>query len=276
MEIRYASNPEDAKGYTTERIRSEFLIDQLFIPGQMKMVYSHLDRIIVGGVMPTQEGIKLDGVDTLKTDYFLQRREIGIVNIGSTGTVIVDGENYTVKTHDCLYIGLGKKEINFYSEDASQPAKFYLVSTTAHKEYPIQQIAISEINPKYLGENQSSNKRTLYQIIHENGIKSCQLMLGITRLDACNMWNTMPAHHHDRRTEVYLYFDLAEDARVFHLMGQPSDTRHIVVKSEQAVLSPSWSIHSGVGTSNYSFIWAMAGENYTFDDMDFVTFDEMK
>ncbi|SDZ47742.1 4-deoxy-L-threo-5-hexosulose-uronate ketol-isomerase [Evansella caseinilytica] len=276
MENRHGTNPEDCKQYTTEKLRKDFLIESLFVPGEIKMVYSHYDRVVVGGVIPTGNAVKLDAGDFLKTDYFLERREIGIVNIGPKGKVVVEGETYELNKRDCLYIGLGKKDVVFHSEDASNPARFYFVSSLAHKEYPTKVLPIADAEPTRLGSDAESNNRTIYKYIHQDGIQSCQLMMGMTLLEPNNMWNTMPAHLHDRRMEVYLYFDMEVDARVFHFMGEPQETRHLVVKNEQAVLSPPWSIHSGVGTNNYTFIWAMAGENYTFVDMDVVKMEELK
>ncbi|CAG9620941.1 5-dehydro-4-deoxy-D-glucuronate isomerase [Sutcliffiella rhizosphaerae] len=277
MEVRYAASPQDAKTYTTERLRSEYLIESLFIPGEINMVYSHYDRVVTGGAIPTEgSSLKLEGSETLQTDYFLQRREVGIINIGAKGKVTVDGEEYELNKQDCLYVGLGKEEVTFHSLNASSPAKFYFVSALAHKEYPTRVLPIAEAEPVRLGSDSESNKRTIYKYIHEEGLQSCQLMMGMTLLEPNNMWNTMPAHIHDRRMEVYLYFDMDEESRVFHLMGEPNETRHLVVKNEQAVISPPWSIHSGMGTNNYTFIWAMAGENYTFKDMEFVKMEDLK
>lgn len=276
MEIRYAANPTDTKQYTTDKLREEFLIESLFEEGQIHLVYSHHDRVVVGGAIPTGETLKLDAGDALRTDYFLERREIGIVNIGPNGTVTVDGEKYPLNKRDCLYVGLGNKEVTFESDDPTNPARFYLVSCPAHKQYPTKVLPIADAEPTKLGSDAESNNRTIYKYIHGDGIQSCQLMMGMTLLEPNNMWNTMPAHVHDRRMEVYLYFDMEEESRVFHFMGEPSETRHLVVKNEQAVISPPWSIHSGVGTNNYTFIWAMAGENYTFKDMDFVKMEDLK
>jgi 4-deoxy-L-threo-5-hexosulose-uronate ketol-isomerase len=276
VDIRHATNPTDFKHYTTERIRDEYLIDSLFEPGEIRMVYSHYDRVVTGGAVPINDGLPLEDKKTLKTNYFLERREIGIINIGSKGKVLVDGEEYKLNKRDCLYIGLGKEEIVLYSEDQSNPARFYFVSTLAHKEYPTKILPIEEAEPNHLGSESESNKRIIYKYIHENGIQSCQLMMGMTMFEPNNIWNTMPAHLHDRRMEVYLYFDMDEDARVFHFMGEPQETRHIVMKNEQAVLSPPWSIHSGAGTNSYTFIWAMSGENYTFTDMDSVKMDDLR
>lgn len=271
MEIRYATNPTDFKTYDGERIRNDFLIENLFNNGKLKMVYSHYDRLVIGGAVPTNEPLYLQDEETLKTDYFLERRELGIFNISNAkGQITVDGEVYELNSKDCLYIGKGNKEVSFESKDPLTPAKFYLVSAAAHKTYPTQKQSLENATHRHLGDDSQSNKRDLYQVIHEDGIQSCQLMMGMTFLAPNNMWNTMPSHVHDRRMEAYLYFELDENETVMHFMGEPNDTRNIVIANEQAVISPPWSIHSGVGTKNYTFIWAMAGENYTFDDMDHV------
>ncbi|MDT8859800.1 5-dehydro-4-deoxy-D-glucuronate isomerase [Alkalihalobacillus sp. MEB130] len=276
MEIRHATSPVGIKQNTTEQLRNEFLIESLFVDGEINMVYSHYDRVIVGGAIPTSQALTLDAGDALKTDYFLERREIGIVNIGPKGKVVVDGEEFELNKRDCLYVGLGKKEVTFHSVEPTTPARFYLVSATAHKEYPTKVLPIADAEPTKLGSDSESNNRTIYKYIHDGGLQSCQLMMGMTLLEPNNMWNTMPAHVHDRRMEVYLYFDMDEESRVFHFMGERSETRHLVVKNEDAIISPPWSIHSGVGTKNYTFIWAMAGENYTFKDMDFVKMEDLK
>ncbi|BAB05885.1 5-dehydro-4-deoxy-D-glucuronate isomerase [Halalkalibacterium halodurans] len=276
MENRYATSPEDVKRYTTDKLRQEFLVESLFTPGEIQMVYTHFDRTVIGGAIPMKEPLALDAGDFLKTDYFLERREVGIINIGPKGKVIVDGDEYTLNKRDCLYIGLGKRDVSFHSEDSSNPARFYFVSALAHHEYPTKVLPIEEAVPTKLGSDAESNNRTIYKYIHSEGIQSCQLMMGMTLLEPNNMWNTMPAHIHDRRNEVYLYFDMEDDSRVFHFMGQPHETRHLVVKNEQAVISPPWSIHSGVGTANYTFIWAMAGENYTFTDMEFIKMEDLR
>ncbi|SDI33180.1 5-dehydro-4-deoxy-D-glucuronate isomerase [Alteribacillus bidgolensis] len=277
METRYATNPTDFKMYDGERIRNDFLVENLFVQGELNMVYSHYDRLITGGAVPTDKPLKLEDKETLKTEYFLERREVGFINISeNAGKVTVDGESYDLNKRDCLYVGKGNKEVTVESVDASKPARFYIVSALAHTNYPTKKLAIEEATPTHLGSDAESNNRTIYKYIHGDGIQSCQLMMGMTLLAPNNMWNTMPPHVHDRRMEAYLYFDMDEESRVFHFMGKPDDTRHIVVKNEQVVLSPPWSIHSGVGTNNYTFIWAMAGENYTFDDMDHVKMEELK
>lgn len=269
MEVRHSVHPSDAKHYDTARLREHFLIERLFEPGQVHMVYSHEDRMIVGGAQPASEPLTLEAPDTLKTQYFLERREIGFVHIGGGDAIVsVEGETYELSKLDTLFVGQGVQDLKLASKDASNPAKLYFCSALAHAAYPTRKVSIQEANTQYLGSQATSNERELNQVIHEGGINSCQLMMGITVLKPGSVWNTMPSHVHDRRMEAYLYFDLSEDARVFHMMGEPTETRHLVVANEQAIISPSWSIHSGVGTSNYTFVWAMAGENYTFKDQD--------
>jgi 4-deoxy-L-threo-5-hexosulose-uronate ketol-isomerase len=277
MDIRYAATPADSKGYDTERLRREYLIDNLFVPGAINMTYSHVDRMITGGAIPTKEPIKLEGKrKDIGADYFLERREIGIINVGPKGSVTVDGKEYPMDSKDCLYVGLGNKEVAFNSADPNNPARFYFNSCPAHKTYPTEKAAIGSAEPNHLGSINSSNERTIYKYIHQTGIQSCQLVMGMTLLKPGNMWNTMPSHTHNRRSEVYFYFDMPEDGVVFHMMGEPQETRHLVVRNEQSVISPSWSIHSGVGTNNYTFIWGMAGENQEFADMDAVAMQTLK
>ncbi|AOZ93462.1 5-keto-4-deoxyuronate isomerase [Paenibacillus crassostreae] len=277
MENRYVSHPNDVKVFNTERLREEFLIDSLFATDELVTVYTHVDRFIVGSAVPVTKDIKLEvNLKDIGTDYFLERREIGIINVGSKGVVIVDGMDYEVDAKECLYIGLGVKEVVFKKNGGSQPARFYFNSSPAHKSYPTKKSTQAEATPNHLGSIASSNERTIYKYIHQDGIQSCQLVMGMTELDPGNMWNTMPSHTHNRRSEIYLYFNLPEDGVVFHMMGQPDETRHLVVRNEQAIISPSWSIHSGVGTSNYTFIWGMAGENQTFNDMDAVAMQDLR
>ncbi|WP_308635333.1 5-dehydro-4-deoxy-D-glucuronate isomerase [Paenibacillus silvisoli] len=277
MEIRYANHPNEVKRFDTTDLREQFLIEELFVPGELLVSYSHVDRIIIGGAVPVSELIKLEVDSTvIGANTFLERREIGIINVGGQGTVTVDGKVYTMNCRDCLYVGRGAVDVSFESDDAQQPAKFYLNSTPAHQTYPTMKIAISEASPIRLGSQLNSNERTIYRYIHQGGIQSCQLVMGMTLLQPGSMWNTMPCHTHNRRSEVYFYFDMPDDGVVFHLMGEPTETRHVVVRNEQAVISPSWSIHSGVGTSSYSFIWGMAGENQTFEDMDPVAMRDLK
>lgn len=276
MEIRFANSPNEVKGMTTEALRSNFLIQNLMQDDKISLVYSHYDRVIVGGVKPVNQSVVLPNEPELRADYFLQRREIGIINIGGNGQVSVDGQSYDLEKLDCLYIGLGKKEVAFTSTDANNPAIFYILSSPAHKEYPVQFCKKTDAENAVLGSLETSNERTIYRYIHENGLQSCQLVMGLTILNTGSVWNTMPAHTHTRRMEAYFYFDVAPDQRVLHLMGEPSETRHIVMANHEAVVSPPWSIHSGCGTKNYGFIWGMAGENYTYSDMDAVNINDLK
>lgn len=277
MEMRYPSGPEAVKRFTTAELRDEFLIEQLFVNGQVTMVYSHIDRIIVGGAAPAGSPLTLTAdPKELGADFFLQRREVGIVNVGGAGRITVDGTAYEMDKLDGLYIGMGAQDVTFASADAGQPAHFYFASTPAHQTYPTAQIPIKDAEPVHLGDIANSNTRTIYKYIHPDGVQSCQLVMGVTLLEPNNMWNTMPAHTHARRMEVYFYFDIAADNVVFHLMGEPDETRHLVMRNEQAAISPSWSVHSGMGTSNYSFVWAMAGENQTFSDMDAVAMESLR
>ncbi|KZZ83093.1 5-dehydro-4-deoxy-D-glucuronate isomerase [Bacillus sp. SJS] len=275
METRHCASKEETKRYTTEELRNAFLIESLFEDDQLKLTYTHEDRMLIGGAVPVREPLTLIEPD-IKTKAFFERREAGLINIGGPGSIKVDGEEYHLDQKDCLYVGLGKNEVVLSSEDQKNPARFYILSSLAHKEYPTVKIGINDATPVHLGDEKNSNKRTIYKYIHAEGMQSSQLMMGMTLLAPNCMWNTMPAHIHDRRSEVYLYFDMEADTRVFHFMGEPSETRHLVVKNEQSVISPSWSIHSGIGTSNYTFIWAMAGENYTFDDMEQVSMSDLR
>ncbi|MBQ7876481.1 MAG: 5-dehydro-4-deoxy-D-glucuronate isomerase [Clostridia bacterium] len=276
MEVRYDTHPNDAMYYTTEELREHYLIENLFETGKINTVYSHVDRIIVGGATPGKDALKLEAGDELRAAYFLERRELGIINIGAPGKVTLDGVEYKLGNKDGLYVGMGTKDVVFESDDEANPAKFYFNSAPAHKTYPTVFIDMEKANKRPIGAMEDSNKRTIYQYIHPAVLQTCQLSMGLTKLEEGSMWNTMPCHTHERRMEVYLYFDLPEDAAVFHLMGQPQETRHIVMKNEQAVISPSWSIHSGVGTHCYTFIWGMVGENQDFDDMDHCKTNELK
>ena len=275
MEVRYSGHPEDVKRYTTEELRQEFLIQELFQVNVCKMVYSHVDRMITGGVIPVAPQ-KLEAGKGLGVDYFLERRELGVINIGGAGKVTVDGTEYALQFTDGLYVGMGAKDVVFTSDDAQNPAKFYFTSSPAHKTYPTVKIERKDIVPNHLGSLTNSNDRKIYKYIHPQGVQSCQLVMGMTALEPGSMWNSMPCHTHERRMEVYLYFKVPEDAVVFHFMGQPTETRHVVMHNEEAIISPSWSIHSGVATHNYTFIWAMAGENQTFDDMDGVAMQDIR
>ena len=267
MEQRYATNPAQIPGMTTEELRASYLVPELFVPGEIPVVYTHHDRIVLGGAVPAGAPLALTGYPEIRSDYFLEHRELGIVNVGGTGTVTADGEVYTLVTGACLYLGRGIEEVVF-ADEGDAGAQFYLFSAPAHTSYPAALVSPGEGTVRELGDQVTSNRRTLNQYIHENGVQSCQIVMGVTQLHPGSMWNTMPAHTHDRRTECYLYFDLPEDARVIHLLGEREETRHLVVADRQAIISPSWSLHSGVGTAAYSFVWAMAGENQAFDDMD--------
>lgn len=270
MEVRQASNAKDVKHYTTERLREEFHIANLFTKDNIRMVYSHIDRIITAGIMPVLQVLKLEAGKELAADYFLQRREMGCINIGGKGVITIDGTEYEMNPRDGIYIGMGNKDITFKSVDPENPAKFYVSSCPAHKEYPIVKIDITKAKKVPCGSVEDCNKRVINQYIHPEVMKSCQLSMGLTQLESGSNWNTMPCHTHDRRMEVYLYLDMDENDVVFHMMGEPQETRHIIMHNEEAVISPSWSIHSGVGTKAYSFIWAMCGENQEFTDMDHI------
>lgn len=281
MDIRYSCNQRDFKRYTTEETRKEFLIEKLFVKDEVIAVYSHVDRMVTLGVMPVDEKVSIEkGMDVWKnfgTKYFLERREIGIFNVGNgSGKISVDGTVYDLGIKDCLYITKGAKEVLFSSDSAEKPAKFYMVSAPAHTSYETKLIKIADAAKRPLGSLETSNKRVINQFIHPDVLKTCQLSMGMTVLDAGSVWNTIPAHTHERRMEVYFYFDIPKDNVVFHMMGEPQETRHIVMQNEQAVISPSWSIHAGAGTSNYTFIWAMGGENQVFDDMDTVPTTELR
>lgn len=268
MDVRYCSHPDDSKFYTTEELREKYLIEKVFVADEIPLTYSHQDRMIAGGVMPVTKALALTAGDELRANYFLERRELGVINIGGEGTITLDGKKYIMKNRDGLYVGMGTKEVIFESKDSKNPAKFYINSCPAHVRYETVHIPFEKAIHRPLGDNKMMNKRVINQYIHPDVLKSCQLSMGMTCLEEGNGWNTWPCHTHERRMEVYLYFDLGEDDRVFHMMGEPSETRHIVMKNEQAVISPSWSIHCGFATKNYSFIWGMCGENQTFDDMD--------
>lgn len=276
MEIRHATNPIDVKRFTTSELRERFLIEHLFQVDKLQSVYSHHDRMIVGGAVPVHVSLEVSDAETLKTDYFLERREIGFINIGGPAIIEADDQSYELSKLDALYVGKGTKKVILSSKDQTNPAKIYFCSSLAHAVYPTTKIELAKATPNHLGSKEACNERTIYQYIHAGAVQSCQLMLGVTILKEGSIWNTMPAHIHDRRMEAYLYFDLNTDSRVFHFMGEPSETRHLVVANEQAVISPNWSIHSGAGTSNYSFIWAMAGENYTFTDMESVKMEQLR
>ncbi len=276
MEIRSASNPKDVKHYTTDRLREEFHISKLFTKDNIRMAYSHIDRIITAGIMPVHQVLSLEGGKELASDYFLERREMGCINIGGKGIITIDGTDYEMNPRDGIYVGMGNKEISFKCVDIENPPKFYVSSCPAHKSYPIVKIDITKAKKVPCGSVEDCNKRVINQYIHPEVIKSCQLAMGLTQLEPGSNWNTMPSHTHDRRMEVYLYLDMGENDAVFHMMGEPNETRHIVMHNEEAVISPSWSIHSGVGTKAYSFIWAMCGENQEFTDMDFIETKDLR
>jgi 4-deoxy-L-threo-5-hexosulose-uronate ketol-isomerase len=276
MDIRYGNHPIDSKFYTTEELRENYLAPEIFTADEIKLTYSHVDRIIFGGIMPVNSKLVLEAGKEMGVGYFLERRELGIIDLGGEGIVTLDGVDYSLDNKDGLYVGMGIKEVVFQSVNKEKPAKYYLNSTPAHATYPVTKIENKLVKPNILGDPKTSNKRTLFQYVHPNICKSCQLLMGMTILDEGSVWNTMPCHTHERRMEVYFYFDMKEDTRVFHMMGQPNETRHIVMANEQAVISPSWSIHSGVGTASYTFIWGMAGENQEFTDMDFVNMKDLK
>ena len=276
LETRYAHHPEDVKGYDTEALRRHFLVEQVFVSGAINLVYSHVDRVVFGGIMPTAAALELEGGKTFGTDTFLARRELGVVNVGPAGRVVVDGETFPLATGDGLYVGMGARSVRFVSDDPGQPARFFAMSSPAHATYPTVRITRAQANPSRLGSPETCNVRTIYQYVHPAVCQSCQLVMGVTELEPGSVWNTYPPHTHERRMEVYFYFNMAPATRVFHLHGQPSETRHIVVGNEQAVISPSWSIHSGVGSGAYAFIWGMAGENQTFDDMDTLGPDDLR
>ena len=275
MDVRYTVGKNEYKRMTTDELREAFLVD-LFEAGKLNLLYCEVERAITGAAVPTGCALKLEAGKELAADFFCQRREVGVLNIGGTGTVTVDGAEYAMENLDGLYIGRGSKDISFTSTDAANPARFYLISYPAHTEYPTTLAKKADANALELGTVEDSNKRTIYQYIHENGIKSCQLVMGFTALEQGSVWNTMPCHTHERRTEVYMYFNLDENSRVFHMMGPGDETRHLVVGNEQAVISPMWSIHSGCGTQAYTFCWGMGGENQRFDVMDHIQVGDLK
>ena len=280
MEIRYSCNQRDFKRYTTEEIREEFLITGLYKADEVVAVYSHVDRMVTLGCMPVNEVVSIDkGMDVwanFGTKYFLERREIGIFNLGGAGKIVADGVEYCLGYKDCLYITQGTKEVTFASDDSAEPAKFYMVSAPAHCAYETRLITIAEAAKRPLGALETCNKRVINQFIHPSVLKTCQLTMGMTAMEPGSNWNTMPSHTHERRMEVYTYFEIPENQVVFHMMGEPTETRHVVMNNFDAIISPSWSIHSGVGTSNYTFIWAMGGENQEFDDMDVINTPDLR
>ena len=280
MDIRYSLNPCDAKRRTTEELRAEFLIQNLYQPDEVAAVYSHVDRMVTLGVMPVDTSVPINkGMNVWKsfgTTYFFERREAGFFNLGGPGSCVVDGKAYEMGYKDCLYITQGAKSVAFQSASAENPARFYGVSAPAHRAYETRLIAIADAAKKPLGDAKTANKRVINQFIHPSVLPTCQLSMGMTQLDPGSVWNTLPAHTHERRMEVYTYFEIPENNVVFHLMGEPGETQHIVMQNFDAVISPSWSIHSGCGTSSYTFIWAMGGENQAFDDMDVIATEDLR
>ena len=276
FETRYASSPQAVKKYDTQELRDEFLVPDLMQPGSIKWVYTHYDRYMAGGAVPTSEALTLETIDPLKSDYFLERREVGVINAGGTGTIIADGKKFKMLHKDALYLGKGVKEVVFKSDDANNPAKFYMNSAPAHSAHPTKQVTKSEANKIELGSLETANHRTVNQMIIGSIVTTCQLQMGMTELKIGSVWNTMPAHVHDRRMEIYYYLDIMDEQAVCHFMGEPQETRHIWMQNHEAVISPPWSIHSGSGTSNYTFIWGMAGENLDYNDMDVAKITDLR
>ncbi|WP_318488608.1 5-dehydro-4-deoxy-D-glucuronate isomerase [Photobacterium leiognathi] len=276
MEIRQPIHSQHAKQLDTAGLREQFLIENMFQEGQINLTYSHIDRIIVGAAVPTDSAIAFEGGKEIGVDFFLQRRELGVINIGEAGLVIVDGETFEIGAREAIYVGMGAQDIRFESVMADKPARFYLNCAPAHHCYPTRKITREDASPEQIGSQENCNVRTIYKYLHPSVLPTCQLLMGMTELAPGSLWNTMPCHTHERRMEVYLYFDMSQDNIVFHYMGEPQETRHLVVRNEQAVISPSWSIHSGVGTAAYTFIWGMVGENQTFHDMDHVAMADLK
>ncbi|UQY45887.1 5-dehydro-4-deoxy-D-glucuronate isomerase [Erwinia sp. PK3-005] len=278
MQVRQSIHSDHARQLDTAGLRREFLIENIFTADNYTMTYSHIDRIIVGGVMPVRESVTIGSEvgKQLGVSYFLERRELGVINIGGPGLIEVDGKAWEIGNEQALYVGMGAQSVVFKSVDASRPAKFYYNSAPAHTRYPDKKITLEEASPTTLGDPSTSNRRTINKFIVPDVLPTCQLTMGLTKLEEGSLWNTMPCHTHERRMEVYFYFDMDEETAVFHMMGQPQETRHLLVHNEQAVISPSWSIHAGVGTKRYTFIWGMVGENQVFDDMDHVKVSELR
>lgn len=275
MEVKYSADPVRFVRMSTQEIRQTFLIDTIFHPGKIDLVYCDVDRAIVGSAVPVGSTLPLSATEQLRAEYFTERRELGVLNVGEKGVVTVDGKKYFLGHKDGMYIGRGSREILFSSEDQTNPAAFYMLSYPAHATLPTAAAHRADAEAVRLGTPEGSNRRTIYKLIHPDGIRSCQLVMGYTELEPGSVWNTMPPHTHDRRMEIYFYFDMVKDTRIFHLMGRPDETRHIVVSNRQAVFSPSWSIHSGAGTGAYTFCWGMGGENQAFNDMDGLSMDDL-
>jgi 4-deoxy-L-threo-5-hexosulose-uronate ketol-isomerase len=275
MRVIQQVHPKDFKRYATEEIRENFLLQQLLVKNKVEFVYTHYDRMMIGAAFPVDQALPLTTYEELRSEYFLSRRELGIINIAGAGLIEADGETFVLEKLDCLYLGKGKKNVKFSSKNSSEPAKFILFSCPAHHEFPAQLMKAWQASPTEVGSLENNNHRVINKYIHLNGLKSCQLVLGVTSFKKGSVWNTMPPHRHDRRMESYFYFDLAEGQRIIHFMGEPYQTRHLFLNNEEAIVSPPWSIHSGVATGNYSFIWAMAGENLEFTDMDAVNIQSL-
>lgn len=268
MKVRFQNSPKETSQMNTQELRDNFLVQGLMKEGTIQLVYSHFDRLIIGGVVPTSAAIVLPNEEELKAKFFLERREMGIINIGGKGTVHADGVDYVIEKLECVYLGKGTKEVSFTSVDAANSAMFYVLSLPAHHEYPNKMMTKAEASPVHLGDISTSNKRTIYKYIHNDGIQSCQLVMGLTTLEAGSVWNSVPPHTHTRRMEAYFYFDVDPAHRVMHFMGEPQETRHLVIANNEAAIAAPWSMHFGVGTACYGFIWGMAGENKEFTDMD--------
>jgi 4-deoxy-L-threo-5-hexosulose-uronate ketol-isomerase len=275
-EERYAYHPDDFRTYDTKKIRKEFLVENVMEPGNIRLVYSAIERFIVGGAVPVDKPLKLESIDPLKAEFFCYRREVGVISVAGPGSIVVDGTEYKMNFKDALYIGKGSKDVEFRSDDPQNPAHFYINSAPAHKEYPVKHVTQNDANVLHLGSLESSNERKIYQLLINTVVDTCQLQMGLTELMPGSVWNTMPPHQHNRRNEVYFYFNLPEDQAICHIMGQPDETRHLWMHNEQAVISPNWSIHSAAGTSNYIFIWGMAGENLDYTDMDHIKPTELR
>jgi 4-deoxy-L-threo-5-hexosulose-uronate ketol-isomerase len=276
MQIRYESSPREVERMNTQELRENFLVEKVFVDDEVSLVYSHYERLIVGGAKPVTKALNLHTYDALKSDYFLERREIGVINVGGKGKVTADGNTFELDKLSALYIGKGTENVVFESAESANPALFYLLSSPAHKEYPTTLYTKEQALPMTIGAPETSNHRTVYKYIHNDGINSCQLVMGLTILHVGSIWNTMPPHVHDRRAEMYLYFDVEAAHGVMHFMGKPEETRHMWVRNHQAIISPPWSIHSGAGSASYSFIWGMAGENKDYTDMDFVDLNDLR
>ena len=276
MEIRFQNSPAEVKNMDTQLLRNNFLIQKLMTDDVITLMYSHYDRVIIGGVKPVSKTVSLANENELRAEYFLQRREMGIINVGGDGQIIADGQTFSVNKLDCLYLGKGTKSVSFKSADQNKTACFYILSAPAHQAYPTTLLKKENTISNTVGSLETSNHRTIYKYIHAEGIQSAQLVMGLTILEKGSVWNTMPAHTHERRMEIYTYFNIPEGQAVFHMMGEGNQTRHILVQNEQAVISPSWSIHAGCGTAAYTFIWAMGGENQTFDDMDHIAIGDLR